>query len=121
MLDFDIPSSGTVYYVAAHCSGADSQTADGSLTKPFASMHQAVAAVRASRAGKEVITEADQATIVLHGGKHYLRETLNLGPRVSGVKLCYCCCRASYGTVTQIIQLFRPLYLFAFSCRRIRI
>jgi hypothetical protein len=83
VLDFEVPSSGATYYVAAHgAPGVGAEAADGSPARPFASLRHAVEAVRADRAGSEAVTAAHRATIVLQAGKHYLREPLSLGHRV---------------------------------------
>lgn len=79
VLDYPVPTRGRVLFVSPAV--AKSGSADGSASRPFASLHDAVAQVRKERAarGASQLTDADRATIVLRAGTHVLGETLTLG------------------------------------------
>ena len=81
VLDYPIPSSGKLVFVSP--AGAN-DGADGSEARPFVSLHQAIAAIRAERAAAGVTepTIADRATVVLRHGSHFLAQTLELGSEV---------------------------------------
>jgi hypothetical protein len=73
--DFPLPGAGTRTFFVSPAVAAGG---DGSQGRPFASVHEALAAVRAHRAASAG-GAVEPAAIVLRGGTHFLRETLQLG------------------------------------------
>lgn len=70
-------------------SRGDDERGDGSSARPFASLARAVAAVRASRAGRAAasLSATDRAVLVLRAGTFFLGSTLHLGAADSHLAL----------------------------------
>jgi len=77
---FEIPATRRSYFVDA--TNGNDQTNDGSISKPFATAKQALDAIRKVRANNP----GDAVYgIVFRQGRHYVTETLSLGPEDSNL------------------------------------
>ena len=67
-----------------HAAAGSDDTGDGSEHSPFGSLPKALQAARAAKKAHAGRLSAAPPAILLHGGVHYLNETLVLGPADSG-------------------------------------
>ena len=72
-------------FVVDPTSGSDDGRGDGSVHRPFRSVHRAVEAARERRAG--TAGQSYSTTVVLRQGTHYLGRTLHLDERDSGLTI----------------------------------